>query len=194
MFSYDGTVHISESPSSHWFFFFLLAVFYFGQTGMPVCPGLRQHRWVGKADAPSTGKQAAVAGPTDSLWTTWRDALSGLMPGSFSLNIECSHCPASIHPLTHYITISLFLPLLFLFNKHADVLCYVNQHTKYRLIICCVIRVLISAQMLLQVRCYLLRYVRRFWADWSVTGSWVLVPPLCCHHVWRGGLLDWLAD
>ncbi len=105
-------------------FYDLLAVFCSGRTGMPVCPELRQHRWAVKADAPSIGKQAVAAGPTVSLWTTWKDALSGLMPGSvccYSLNIQRAlivlHPPTRSlhHPFTR--SLSLCLPLLiFLLN------------------------------------------------------------------------------
>lgn len=105
----------------------MFAVFYFGQTGMPVCRGLRRHRWVVKAEAPSTGKRAAVAGQMDSLWTTWKDALSGLMPGSISLNIRS--VLVTLHPPTHSLHhhfAQSFFPIAcqyYYLNTHADALC-----------------------------------------------------------------------
>lgn len=129
-------IHICHDRSSHWLF--SVAVFYFGQTGMPVCRGLRQHLWVVKADAPSTGRQAVAAGPMDSLWTTWKDALSGLMPGSVchqAQNIQSALIAG--HPPTHWLHHSLsqyfffFLCITHFFNKHEMVLCLCK--TTYKL-------------------------------------------------------------
>lgn len=174
----------------------LLAGFCFGQTGMPVCLGLRQHLWAVKADAPSTERRAAVAGPMGSLWTTWKGALSGLMPGSVcSVYTECAHHAAS----THSLITSPIRSVFFLFACH-----YYFFEESRRLLCLCKTALkeptsladahIIPALMLLQVGCNLLRYVRRLRADWSVAGSWVSVPPFRCHHVWRRGLLDWLED